>query len=99
MTPRTQSQQITVQKVNISVQVVLQIVVTHKTKVTNKSRHLFCVYIVYGHYEMPIFGRHTKTCSCEYHECIGSPLGPDTQEISHIFCIQTEKPETQTELG
>ena len=45
MTPRTQSQQIAVQKVNISVQVVLQIVVPHKTKVTNKSRHLFCVLL------------------------------------------------------
>ena len=53
----------------------------------NKTTHLFCVFIVYDHFEMTIFGRHTKTWSMEPPESIGSPLGPDTQEIIHNFHI------------
>ena len=72
---------------------------TCKLRSQNKNTHLFCVFIVNGHFEMPIFGRNTKTWSWESPECIGSPLGPDTLEISHVFCIQTEKPENPIELG
>ena len=42
---------------------------------------------------MSLFGRHTNTWSWESPECIQSPLGPDTQEIGHVFHTQTEKPE------
>ena len=65
----------------------------------DKNTHLFCVFIVYSHYEMPVFGRHTKTCSWESPECIGSPFGPDTLEIRHVFSFQTEKPENPIEFG
>ena len=68
-----------------------------KLRSQTKNTHLFCVFIVYGHSEMPVFGRHTKTWSLESPECIGSPLGPDTLEISHAFHIQTESQKTSTE--
>ena len=64
-----------------------------KLRSQNKKTHIFCVFNVYDHFVMLIFGRHTKTWSWECHECIGSPLGPDTQEISHVFHIQTENQE------
>ena len=50
MTPQTQSQQGTVQKVNItpSVQVGDKIVVTHETKVTKeKHTYLLCIYCLW----------------------------------------------------
>ena len=58
-----------------------------KLRSQNKNKHLFCAFTVSGHFEMPIFGRHTKTWSWESPECIGSPLGPDAQEISYGFHI------------
>ena len=47
---------------------------------------------------MPIFARHTNPWSWESHECIGSPLGPETQEISHVFCLHTENPENNNRI-
>ena len=47
---------------------------------------------------MPIFGRHTKTWSWESHESIGSPLGPSTQEISHVFHLQKKTKKQQQNL-
>ena len=48
MTARTQSQQVTVQEVNISVQVVQIIVATHETKVTKqKYTSLLCIYCLW----------------------------------------------------
>ena len=48
ITPRTQSQQVTVQKGNISVQIVHSIVATHGTKVTKqKYTSLLCIYYLW----------------------------------------------------
>ena len=69
-----------------------------KLRSQSKNTHLFCVFIVYRHFGMPVFGCHTKTWSWESPECIGSPLGLDTLEISHVLCIQTENPEDPIEL-
>ena len=69
-----------------------------KLRSQKKNTHLFCEFIVYGHFEMPIFGRHTKTWSWESHECKGGPLGPYTQEISHVFHLQTENPENNSRI-
>ena len=66
MTPRTQSKQGTAQNVKISVQVEhTELFSLMKLRSQNKSTHLFHVFIVYGHFELPIFGRHTKTWSWE----------------------------------
>ena len=53
----------------------------------NKNTHIFGAFIVYSHFEMPVFGRHTKSSSWESPECIG------------VFHIQTKKPEDPIELG
>ena len=45
----------------ISVQIVHKIVKLVKLRSQHKNTHLFCVFIVYGYFEMPIFGRHTKS--------------------------------------
>ena len=48
MTPRTQSQQVTVQKVCIGVQTVQKVVATHETKVmTQKYTFLLCIYCLW----------------------------------------------------
>ena len=70
-----------------------------KLRPQNKNTHIFCVLIVYAYFEMLIFGRHTKTWSWESHECIGSPLGPDTQEISHFAVFKQKTQKTTAELG
>ena len=61
MTLRPQSQQITLQKVIISVPIVCHIVMTCETKVTKQTTHLFCVFLVYGYFEMPILSSRTKS--------------------------------------
>ena len=44
MTPGAQSQQVTVEKVNISVEAVYSNVVTHETKVTKQKYRFLCIY-------------------------------------------------------
>ena len=70
-----------------------------RLRTQNKITHLFCLFIVYSHFEMPIFGWHTKPWSWESPEYIGSSLGPDTQEINHISIFKQKSLRTTTELG
>ena len=55
--------------------------------------------MVYSHFEVPIFGWHTKPWSSESPEYIGSSLDPDTQEINHISIFKQKSQRTTTELG
>ena len=65
----------------------------------NKNTHLFCVFIVYSHFEMPVFGRHTKLDHGHLLSVWKAPRDPDTLEISQLFSFRTEKPENPIELG
>ena len=48
-----------------------------------------------GIFEMPVFGRHTKLNYGDLLSVWEAPKGPDTLEISHVFCYGIEKPENQ----
>ena len=48
-----------------------------------QNTHLFCVFMVYGHFGMPVIGRHTKLGHGHLLSVWKAPEGPDTQEISH----------------
>ena len=48
-------------KVCISVQKYTKLTFTCDSIATKQTMHHFCVFIVYIHFEMPVFGRHTKT--------------------------------------
>ena len=94
MTPRTQSQPITVQIVIFSVQIVHLFVVTGETKVMKQNMHVFYVFIVYGHFEIAIFGRHTKLGHGNLMSVLEAPSVQTLKKLV-MFSIFKQKPRKQ----
>ena len=77
-----------------------KLIATHETMITKQKDAFLFVYLFFmAIFEMSVFGKHTKLDHGHLLSVWKAPRGPDTLEISQLFCFQTEKQENPIELG